>query len=120
VPYKNEILNWWISKLSKFNSVFLISGVICFLLLYFGALFFNRPIYFFFMLPFAGVYILLLNVLYMVSGAVYYWLAGRVGSIVDSLKMRKRIFKFVTYIAIGLNFTILVICLIGFKIIKFF
>lgn len=112
----NTFIKWWMSKLQRFNFVFIFSGFICFVLLYLGAVIFNRPIYFFFMLPAVVVYVIFLNVLYIGIGLACNWSNKNP----EDRNFGQRIFNIAIISSIALNVIALIVCLFGFQIINFY
>ena len=115
----NQILNWWFSKWKLYNAIAFFSGAICLFLLYLAALYFKRPIYFFFMIPASIGYLLFLNIIYFGAAYLYFFSTKKLMVTVDSETKRLNMFKLLSCSTIFFNLILLLICLMEFRIIKY-
>lgn len=100
---------WFVKSLMKYNLYTLFSGISSLIILYILSFYFNRPIYFFFIIPFTILYVLFLNLCYALSYFILAWFIKN--------KSFERFLSFAIWITFLLNILLLLECLFVFGII---
>ncbi len=111
-----EIIYWWEKKRITYNLFSIGTGLLCLIFLYFLSLYLNHPIYFFFLLPFAILYLVFLNIIYTLGWLIHEMLLSRKNYLkLDTVNKRYITYYFLCILTVQFNIfcVLLLIILLG-------
>jgi hypothetical protein len=111
-----EIIKWWENRRIRFNIYSVLTGLVCLIILYILSIYLNHPIYFFFMIPSIIVYLLFLNIMYLVGWFLFEIVAISLKHKGSIDKLRNKFFVSMIGIAVLMNVGAIFLYLIEFKI----